>query len=136
MSTINGKGPTIEGHINDLTMKGYCCSQLVVIIAGLEPLDEENDGLLRSLRGLCIGMYNKKACGALTGGACALSLHLQGGGLTEACRDLADWFEQRFGGVDCKALIGEAAAPAMVCKDIVLETCEKCIEMLMEMDCL
>ncbi|MDR1803056.1 MAG: C-GCAxxG-C-C family protein [Treponema sp.] len=127
---------TIEGHINDLTLKGYCCSQLVVIIAGLEPLDEENDGLVRSLRGLCIGMYNKKACGALTGGACALSLHLQGANLAEACRELTEWFEQRFGGVDCKDLIGAASAPTMVCSGLVQETCEKCIEMLMEKDCL
>ena len=127
---------TIEGHINDLTIKGYCCSQLVVTIAGLEPLDEENDGLLRSLRGLCIGMYNQKACGALTGGACALSLHLQGNSLTEACRKLTEWFESRFGDVDCKDLIGIATAPTMLCMDIVRETCEKCIEMLMELDCL
>ena len=99
-------------------------------------MDEENDGLLRSLRGLCIGMYNKKACGALTGGACALSLHLEGASLVETCRDLAEWFEQRFGGIDCKDLIGAASAPAMVCVDIVRETCEKCLEMLMEKDCL
>ena len=127
---------TIEGHINDLTLKGYCCSQLVVVIAGLEPLDEENEGLLRSLRGLCIGMYNKKACGALTGGACALSLHLHGSDLAEACRELTGWFESRFGSVDCKALIGDAGGPAMVCADIVRETCEKCLEMLIEKDCL
>ena len=127
---------SIEGHINDLRIKGYCCSQLVAIIAGLEPLDEENDALLRSLRGLCIGMYKKKACGALTGGACALSLHLQGNSLTEACRELTEWFEGRFGGVDCKDLIGDAAGPAMICMEIVQETCGKCLEMLMEMDCL
>jgi hypothetical protein len=126
--------PTIEGRINDLKIKGYCCSQLVAVIAGLEPLDEENDGLLRSLRGLCIGMFNKKACGALTGGACALSLHLQGHDLEQACRGLAEWFEQRFGGIDCKDFIGSAAGPAMICADIVQETCEKCLEMLMELD--
>ena len=128
--------PTLEGHINDLKVKGYCCSQLVAIIAGLEPLDEENESLLRSLRGLCIGMYNKKACGALTGGACALSLHLQGNDLTESCRDLTEWFQQRFGSIDCKDFIGASAGPAMVCMDILKETCEKCLEMLMEMDCL
>jgi hypothetical protein len=127
---------TIEGHINDLLLKGYCCSQLVAIIAGLEPLDEENDGLLRSLRGLCIGMYHKKACGALTGGACALSLHLQGDSLAESCRELTEWFESRFGSIDCKDMIGVANAPTMVCMDIVKETCEKCLEMLMELDCL
>ena len=127
---------TIDGHINDLRIKGYCCSQLVAIIAGLEPLGEENDGLLRSLRGLCIGLYKKKACGALTGGACALSLHLQGNSLAEACCELTEWFEQRFGSADCKDMIGEASGPVMVCGDIVRETCEKCIEMLMEMDCL
>jgi hypothetical protein len=127
---------TIEGHINDLKIKGYCCSQLVAIIAGLEPLDEENDLLLRSLRGLCIGMYNKKTCGALTGGACALSLHLQGSSLEESCRELTGWFEERFGSTDCKDFIGAASGPAMICMDIVQETCEKCLEMLMEKDCL
>jgi hypothetical protein len=128
--------PSIEGHINDLKIKGYCCSQLVAIIAGLEALGEENDGLVRSLRGLCIGMYGKKNCGALTGGACALSLHLQGSDLTEACRGLAEWFESRFGGVDCKDMIGNANAPTMLCMDILKETCEKCLETLMEKDCL
>jgi len=127
---------TIEGHINDLKIKGYCCSQLVAIIAGLEPLDEENDGLLRSLRGLCIGMYAKKVCGALTGGACALSLHIEGGSLTKAGRELTEWFQQRFGAIDCKDLIGDAGGPTMLCMDIVQETCGKCLEMLMEMDCL
>jgi hypothetical protein len=127
---------TIEGHINDLRIKGYCCSQLVVSIAGLEPLDEENEGLLRSLRGLCIGMYDKKACGSLTGGACALALHLQGNSLVEACRELTEWFELRFKSIDCRDLIGDASAPTMICADIVKETCEKCLEMLMEMDCL
>jgi hypothetical protein len=123
---------TVEGHINDLRIKGLCCSQIVAVIAGLEPLEEENDGLLRSLRGLCIGMYNRKACGALTGGACALSLHLEGQDLTEACRELVEWFEQRFGGVDCKDFVGTGIAPAMICMDIVRETCEKGLEMLME----
>ena len=127
---------TIEGHINDLRIKGYCCSQLVAIIAGLEPLGGENDGLLRSLRGLCIGMYNKKTCGALTGGACALSLHLQDSSLAEACRELTEWFETRFESPDCKDLIGDASGPTMLCMDIVKETCEKCLEMLIEMDCL
>ena len=128
--------PTIEGHINDLKIKGYCCSQLVATIAGLEALGEENDVLLRSLRGLCIGMYGKKTCGALTGGACALSLHLQDQRLTEACRDLTEWFETRFRSLDCKDLIGDASGPTMLCMDIVKETCGKCLEMLMEMDCL
>ena len=99
-------------------------------------MDEENEGLLRSLRGLCIGMYNKKVCGALTGGACALSLHLKGNDLAEVCRELTEWFEQRFGGIDCKDLIGDASGPTMVCADIIRETCEKCLEMLMEKDCL
>ena len=127
---------TLEGHINDLKIKGYCCSQLVAIIAGLEPLDEENDSLLRSLRGLCIGMFSKKTCGALTGGACTLSLHLQGGSLEESCQELVEWFLQRFGSIDCKDHIGAASGPAMVCMDIVQETCEKCMEMLMEKECL
>jgi len=127
---------TIEGRIYDLKIQGYCCSQLVGIIAGLEPLDEDNESLVRSLRGLCFGMYAQKVCGALTGGACALSLHLEGINLAEACRDLTEWFEVRFGGVSCEDLVGRGGRSALVCMDAVKETCEKCLEMLIERDCL
>jgi hypothetical protein len=127
---------TIEGRIYDLKIHGYCCSQLVVIIAGLEPLDEENEDLVRSLRGLCFGMYAQKTCGALTGGACALSLHLEGQNLAEACHELAEWFEVRFGSVSCEDLVGLGRKSALVCMDAVKETCEKCLGMLIERDCL
>ena len=127
--------PTFDGHINDLRIKGYCCSQLVASVAGLEPLGEENGMLLRSLRGLCIGMFGKKACGALTGGACALALHLDGTDLAEACRRLTEWFEPRFGAIDCMELNGGAASPTMACMEIVRGTCEQCIEILMEHGC-
>jgi hypothetical protein len=81
-------------------------------------------------------MYSQKACGALTGGACALSLHLEGTDQAEACRELTEWFEVRFGGADCEKLTGRSGAPAPVCMDAIKETCEKCLEMLMERDCL
>jgi C_GCAxxG_C_C family probable redox protein len=133
--------PTVEGRIYDLKIKGYCCSQLVASIAGLEPLETENDELLRSLRGLCFGMFATKTCGALTGGVCALSLHLDRSELTDACRELTEWFDERFGSTECGDLINSDVMPSAgmnlsVCMEIVKETSEKCLEMLMEMDLL
>ena len=119
-----------------MKIKGYCCSQLVVAGTGIDPSGEGYDVLMRSLRGLCVGMFGKKTCGALTGGACALALYLDGADLAETCRRLAEWFESRFGGIECKDLNGAADVPTMICMDIVRETCAQCVDMLTDYDCL
>jgi hypothetical protein len=127
---------TIESRIMELKIKGNCCSQLVAIIVGLNPTGEENESLVRALRGLCMGMYAQSDCGALSGGVCALSLHVSGVGVIEACRDLTAWFEGRFGSLKCRDIIGFGTSPALLCMDVVKETCEKCFEILTDMDCL
>lgn len=127
---------TIESRIMELKISGHCCSQLVVIIVGLSPAGEENESLVRALRGLCMGMYAQSNCGALSGGVCALSLHVSGQDLIEACRNLTTWFEGRFGSQECRDIIGFGTSPALICMDVVKETCEKCFEILTDLDCL
>jgi hypothetical protein len=124
------------GRILELKRQGYCCSQLVATIAGLDPLGEENEGLITALRGLCFGLSNQKVCGALTGGICALSLHMREENLKTACITLTEWFETRFSHTSCGDLIGRGGVPTLLCMDAIKETSEKCLEMLVELDLL
>jgi len=126
----------MDMRLFDLKNKGLCCSQLVVAVAGLDPEGEENEGLTRALHGLCYGAFARAACGALTGGACALALRLSGNLLAEGCKDLAAWFGGRFGGLDCKDILGEGQVPTQACFEAVKETCVKCLEILDESDAL
>lgn len=127
---------TLEERALELHSQGFCCSQQLVYLAGLDLLQEENEGLICAMMGLGYGMHAQGVCGSLTGGACALGLHLQGRNLSEACRELTEWFKLEFGGLSCSDLLGLNNSPSLVCREAVLETAKKCLELLMERDCL
>lgn len=104
-----------------LAGRGYCCSQILGLLA-LNAQGRENPDLVRALGGLCHGVAESGgACGILTGGACVLSLYVGRGADHETAHEraalvlssFADWFIERatsqYGGSTCAAILGEGA---------------------------
>src|SRR5574340_1444295 len=96
-----------------LKANGFCCAQMVLILA-LEAQDKTNTDLVRAVGGLCFGInWSGEVCGALSGGACLISLYAGKGSDEEAPDDryvtmvgeLVDWFSQaadgEYGGTRC-----------------------------------
>ena len=127
---------TTEERVMELSRKGCCCSQVVLTIAGLDPWETESEETVRAAGGLGYGMYCQHTCGSLLGGAMALSLHLDRAGTKSACKELSEWFCERFGGPGCSDLIGEGGSPTAVCMESMAETAEKTLELLSERGCL
>ncbi len=124
-----------------LSGRGYCCSQVMLMMA-LDMQGKENPDLIRALAGLCNGIaFSSNVCGAFSGGACLLSYYAGKGSDAEETRDgyatmltdFARWFnkeiESRFGGITCADILMRSPDRS-VCKDIVLESYRKAIELL------
>ncbi len=86
-------------------MEGYCCAD-ALCQAALEGMGKEDALLTRALKGLCNGMYSGGVCGALTGGACMISLLAAPIARGPLVRMLSDWFMQVYGescgGICCR----------------------------------
>lgn len=118
----------------DLSQRGLNCSQILVQM-GLEDSALDNPQLVRAMAGLGGGIgFTGHICGALSGGACLLSLHgqfqedeegtagdLKVGGVADAdlrvtqlvmIGELMEWFENRvgstYGGINCRDILGLA----------------------------
>ena len=98
---------------------GYCCSQIMVVLA-LEGMGRENPDLVRAAAGLCHGVGGCEGpCGILVGGSAVLGLHAGKGTDDEEpderlpllLAEFADWFRERataqYGGISCGAILGD-----------------------------
>lgn len=110
----------IDGYtlpIMQLAGQGYCCSQILIILA-LEGMGRENPDLIRAMSGLCHGMGDCEGpCGVLSGGVCLIGLYT-GKGTTDDVPDdrlplmlenFRDWFTEAvagYGGSTCGAITG------------------------------
>ncbi|GBC59431.1 hypothetical protein DENIS_0370 [Desulfonema ishimotonii] len=132
----------------ELSGKGYCCSQIMLIL-GLENQGKENPDLVRAMNGLCMGVASSGGtCGVFSGAACLLSLYAGKGADDETENEklplmlsaLTDWFSEtvggRYGGIQCADIIGEGAAAPDTgrCGEIMTETYGRVLEILMEND--
>jgi C_GCAxxG_C_C family probable redox protein len=127
----------------DLKAKGYYCSQIMMLLA-LENQEKTNPDLVRAMAGLAFGVGIGDVCGALTGGACILSLYAGKGtdDEEEHCRlmgmlhELGDWFRAtysgQYGGISCDAISEEGARRNERCGGVVAATYQKVTEILME----
>jgi len=126
-----------------LKAKGFCCSQMMLILA-LEEQGKTNPDLVRSVGGLCFGIYgNGEVCGALTGGVCLISLFAGKGSEEETANDryitmimeLTDWFHgtnnEEFGGTRCNDIL-KKFPDRSICGQIVADTYEKCMDILVK----
>jgi hypothetical protein len=123
-----------------LKAKGYCCAQMILILA-LEARGESNADLVRSMGGLCFGIHGGgEACGALSGGACLISLYAGKGSEDEAADDgyvpmvgeLVDWFKVaagEYGGTRCSEIL-EKYPDRSICGRIVADTYARCLDIL------
>lgn len=107
----------------ELAGKGYCCSQILVLLA-LEEMDRENPDLARAAAGLCNGLGDCSGpCGVYTGASLVLGLYAGKGTDFEEADDklplmleeLRDWFVEattQYGGTSCGAILdGECGQP-------------------------
>ena len=125
----------------NLKAKGYCCSQMILILA-LEAQGKTNPDLVRSMGGLCFGInWSGEVCGALSGGACLISLYAGKGGEEEApdsrymtmVGELVEWFTlaagDEYGGTRCHEIL-ERFPDRSMCGRIVADTYGKCMDIL------
>jgi hypothetical protein len=106
-------------RVMELAGKGYCCSQMMVILA-LDEMDREDPDLVRAAGGLCDGLGDCSGpCGVLTGATLVLGLYAGKGMDMEEPEDclpvmiesLRDWFTERtleYGGTSCGAILDGA----------------------------
>lgn len=130
-------------RIMELSGQGFFCSQ-VLIIMGLDAQGRENRDLVRAMGGLPGGIgFCGENCGALTGGACLISLYAGKGAPDETedsrlnlmISELVQWFRDeyssRYGGINCRDLIEDNAVYMKErCPQVVLGTYEKVKEIL------
>ncbi len=90
----------------ELAGQGFHCSEVLVFM-GLDALGQENPDLIRSVSALAGGIgFSGEVCGALTGGACLVSLCAGRGRSDEdenpemriMIQELVDSFSQKYGG--------------------------------------
>lgn len=91
--------------IFELRLRGYCCSQIIMEL-GLRKLEKENPDLIRSMAGLCDGMWHAKTCGILSAAICLLCLANLEESVQTQIDELYEWFEDAFGSAECDALLG------------------------------
>lgn len=101
----------------ELAGKGYCCSQIMVLLA-LGEMGRENPDLVRGAGGLCNGLGDCSGpCGVLTGAVLLLGVYGGKGLDTEETEDvlplmieeLREWFGQatrQYGGTTCADILG------------------------------
>ena len=126
-------------RIMELSREGLYCAQIMVQLA-LDAEGKENPELIEAVRGLCGGFaWSGGPCGALSGGACLLSLLGRGLDISEREELVAEfhrWFAGRtaqFGGEDCNDITGgDRGNMFSVCPGVIIDSYEKCVELLSE----
>ena len=126
-------------RIMELSREGLYCAQIMVQLA-LDAEGKENPELIEAVRGLCGGFaWSGGPCGALSGGACLLSLLGRGLEISEREELVAEfhrWFAGRtaqFGGEDCNDITGgDRGHMFSVCPGVIIDSYEKCVELLAE----
>jgi len=133
-------------HIMQLAGKGYCCSQILALLA-LDAQGRQNPDLVRALSGLCLGVGNSGGtCGVLSGAACLLALYAGKGSYKERAdeklplmfAELTDWFAGKvggtYGGVNCTDILGDGEQQPQPerCGAILVNTYRQVLQILTE----
>ncbi len=151
---MNNKMNAIMLEILPFARKGYCCSQLLMLLL-MRGFERQNPDLVRAMHGLCFGMGGSEgSCGLLTGGACVLGCVAGRGKDEESAHpsfvplisDYQQWFADRmrnYGGTACFQImqgISEANGATRpkageqpnlaLCGDLFAECWEKILSLL------
>ena len=124
----------MEEEVMRLMREGYSCGQIVVKLVGLDPVEKENDDIIKAMDGMTYGLGCQYTCGSLIGGAAALAMYAD----TKEAKNnminkLCSWFEHKYGGDTCADILGRGNPASGACPILVTETVEKCFEILEEM---
>ena len=113
----------------------YNCAQVVATML-MEDAGQNGALLAQALRGFGGGLTCGKICGCVTGGAAGLNALVEADGTEgkRACglmnKQLATWFEQRFGSTECVALKStENGHTPVPCNQLIAETYLQCAQM-------
>lgn len=124
---------TIEEQVKALKReKDYCCTQCMFQIAGLDSLGLADDVCQKALRALGWGVRTQTTCGAITGAAMALSLHIYDKkDMAQAVEEYTTWFKGVYGSTECGDILGWGKKPDGSCHDKVVAPCiRKVLEMI------
>ncbi|WP_425803843.1 DVU_1555 family C-GCAxxG-C-C protein [Desulfitobacterium sp. Sab5] len=126
-----------------LAAQGFCCTQIMMLMALEDEGKDDNPDLIRAMQGLCGGMGRSGGtCGALTGGASIIGLAAGKGNAMEQVHpklgrmiaELLDWFDETYASRDCEDIIqtklGEGDAYPVKCGSIVSATYYKVREIM------
>lgn len=126
-----------------LAAQGFCCTQIMILMALEDAGKIDNPDLIRAMQGLCGGMGRSGGtCGALTGGVSIIGLTAGKGTPTEQSNpklgrmagELLEWFDKTFPSRDCEDIIqtklGEGDAYPVKCGSIVSTTYAKVREII------
>jgi C_GCAxxG_C_C family probable redox protein len=129
-------------EILPLAHKGYCCSQILVLLA-LSALGRENPDLVRAAMGLCHGLGGTGGtCGILTGGCLVLGLYTGKGRDEEQVfeqadalvSDFVDWFTERvkddYGATTCAAILNDGKPDPSRCGGLMADSWNQILELL------
>ena len=129
-------------EILPLAHAGYCCSQILVLLA-LSAQGRENPDLVRAAMGLCHGMGGSGgACGILTGSCLALGLYIGKGREDEMpfeqgdalVADFVDWFTERvkddYGDITCAAILNDGKPDPSRCGGLMADAWNRILELL------
>ena len=130
--------------IAPLVGRGYCCSQVMVMLA-LEAQGRENPELVRAMFGLCRGLASTGGtCGILTGGCLVLGLYAGRGREEELAHErqdliiteFVDWFRERatndYGDITCQAILSEGKPDASRCGGLMADAWDQILTILTE----
>ncbi|SHJ25770.1 C-GCAxxG-C-C family protein [Parasporobacterium paucivorans] len=119
----------LDERVMELALQNQCCAQVVMRI-GLELSGKENPDMIKAVKGLCYGVSGQHLCGALSAAACVLSLYES----EEFIPELADWFEEEYGSVECRDLMGVGGKNPQLCIKITTGVIDRCMEIIEERD--
>ena len=117
-------------RIQELMIEGYCCSQIIMIL-GLEKMEKTNPDLVKSMAGLCKGMWLGKTCGTLSAAFCLVTLIDPVKAQTTYIPELTRWFLDTFDSTGCDELVhDDPAIIASLCPEIIRATFDKISELV------
>jgi C_GCAxxG_C_C family probable redox protein len=131
----------LEDKILEEMRKGYHCSQVMMRLS-METRGIDDPFTIRALGALGGGIASQRACGTLTGGACALSSYFNRGegepepdGYKELVREFVSWFESENGSLECGDLVENDRTKRLAfCPGLMERAFGKIVEILEEHD--
>lgn len=120
-----------KDRIFDLTLKGYCCSQIITAMI-LEDMDKENQDMIDAMGGFCNGMESGETCGTLIASIAMLFMVDTKAANQELRADFMDWYYDIYGSYSCRDIVHDDPAQKMEVCPVMIENCYNMLRELLE----